>query len=97
MTMTKPIPFCPSFLPWKNETSVQVKIKMDLIQSGGGEFFLGSLNISLFEMVFFKIYIKMIAKEKPNNGERKSACPISMTLSQLTDDMSLFEFSGNKA
>ena len=68
--MTKPIPFCPSFLPWKNETSVQVKIKMDLIQSGGGEFFLGSLNISLFEMVFFNIYIKMIAKEKPNNGER---------------------------
>ena len=70
---------------------------MDLIQSGGGEFFLGSLNISLFEIDFFKIYIKIIAKEKPNKGERNSAWPISITLSQLTAVIFLFEFSGNKA
>jgi hypothetical protein len=64
---------------------------------GGGEFFLGSLKISLFLIDFFKIYIRMIANENPNKGDNKRACPISMTLSQLMEEVPILAFSGSKA
>ena len=64
---------------------------------GGGDFFLGSLKISLFLTVFFKIYIKIIAAAKPNRGDKSRACPISIALSQLIEEIPLFEASGNKA
>ena len=33
--MISPMPFCPSFEPWANETPVQVKISRPRIQVGG--------------------------------------------------------------
>jgi hypothetical protein len=40
---------------------------------GGGEFFFGSLKISLFLTIFFKMYIRIMASENPNKGDNKSA------------------------
>ena len=34
--MIRPMPFWPSFEPWKNDTSVQVRTSRPRIQSGGG-------------------------------------------------------------
>ena len=43
------------------------------------------------------MYIKIIAKAKPNKGESNNACPISMTLSQFKAAIPLFESSGKSA
>ena len=42
--MIRPIPFCPSFEPWKKLTKVQVRIRMLRIHQGGGWSPLGSAN-----------------------------------------------------
>ncbi len=34
--MISPIPFCPSFEPWANDTPVYVRINRPRIQNGGG-------------------------------------------------------------
>src|SRR5688572_15086976 len=58
------------------------------IHSGGGAFFLGSLNkLSPYEVFLVSVrskYINMMVIEKPNRGEMSNETPISEALSQLT-------------
>ncbi len=42
--MIRPMPFCPSFEPWKKLTRVQVRIRMPRIHHGGGWSPFGSPN-----------------------------------------------------
>ena len=41
--MIRPMPFCPSLEPWKNDTSVQVRVSRPRIHSGGGEALVGAV------------------------------------------------------
>ncbi len=41
--MISPMPFCPSFDPWLNETAVQVKISSARMPRGGGALPSGAL------------------------------------------------------
>ena len=41
--MMRPMPFWPSFEPWKNETPVQVRISRPRIHSGGGASVVGAV------------------------------------------------------
>ena len=85
--MIRPMPFCPSLEPWKNDTSVQVSVSRPRIHSGGGEF-AGRRRIKLgLRMSAFITSSSSADKTKPNSGDSSSASPILVTWSQSTPDV----------
>src|SRR5580658_5218021 len=90
--MIRPMPFWPSFEPWKKLTSVQVRIRMPRIHIGGPSWPFGSENNCSFilpEITNFNASSRTAASTKPKSGESKSALPIEVAWVQSTPEVPL--------
>ena len=77
--MMRPMPFWPSFDPWKNDTSVQVRTRRPRIQGGGGLRPSGALYSAGTRMIAFISRSSSAERTKPKIGENSSASPILVT------------------
>src|SRR5215469_11082905 len=84
MSMISPMPFCPSFDPWKKLTPVQVRISRPRIQNGGGSapsgasYSFSSLTIALHSRN------RQAAITNPKMGESNNDLPIFSAWPQST-------------
>src|ERR1700712_4759895 len=85
--MISPMPFWPSLPPWKNETPVQVKIKMPRIHQGGGAALLGSwYRVGALTKDFITTS-SSAEKTKPISGDSKSAWKTFSACPQSTPEV----------
>src|SRR5580700_2197808 len=90
--MIRPMPFWPSFEPWKKLTSVQVRIRIPRIHIGGLSWPFGSENSCSFilpEIANFNANSSSAASTKPKIGENSSALPIDVAWDQSTPEVPL--------
>src|ERR1700687_5007190 len=89
MSMIRPMPFCPSFEPWKKLTRVQVRIRMPRIHHGGGWSPFGSANSAAAarSMMVLTTKSRPAASAKPNKGDSSRAFPILPACDQSTPEV----------
>src|ERR1035438_10157339 len=85
--MMSPMPFCPSFEPWKKLTPVQVSTISARMGNGGGSSFLGASYNSGNLINDFERRISRPAIVKPSSGEISSAFNTLLACSQSTPDV----------
>ena len=84
MSMIKPMPFWPSFEPWKKLTPVQVRISKPRIQNGGGSVPSGASYNFLSLTTAFKTMNSVAAIANPKTGESSSDLPMLPACAQST-------------
>src|SRR5271168_4878559 len=93
ISMMRPMPFWPSFEPWKKLTPVQVRISSPRIHQGGGSLPLGASYSALSLMNAFMAISSMPATKKPTMGDSTrdfpmfAACPQSTPLVPVFTDI----------
>ena len=87
--MIRPMPFWPSFEPWKKLTRVQVRIRMPRIHHGGGWSPFGSANSAGAAccMTILRTNSRIAASAKPNSGDSSSALPTLAACDQSTPEV----------
>src|SRR3984957_7841589 len=90
MSIMRPIPFCPSFEPWKKLTPVQVISSRTRIQKGGGASPTGALYSSLFGISFLQTSRSSEAQTNPTSGDSSSDFPILVAWAQSTPLVPVF-------
>src|SRR5215831_8359946 len=82
--MIRPMPFCPSFDPWKKLTPVHVRISSPRIQNGGGSVPSGA-SYSFFSLtIALHTRNRQDATMNPKIGESSSDLPIFSACAQST-------------
>jgi hypothetical protein len=84
ISMINPIPFCPSFEPWKKLTPVQVRMSIPRIHHGGGSVPAGASYSCLSFTNALSARKSVAASAKPNTGESRSERPILPACAQST-------------
>src|SRR5271170_1821882 len=84
MSMMRPMPFWPSFEPWKKLTPVQVRISKPRIHHGGGSSPLGASYSCLSLMRAFIPNSSNPATKNPTMGESTSDLPMLPACAQST-------------
>src|SRR6516165_7625868 len=82
--MIRPMPFCPSFDPWKKLTPVQVSTSKPRIQNGGGAVPSGASYNRLSLITAFMTISKHAAMINPKIGESSSDFPMFAACAQST-------------
>src|ERR1700728_5486535 len=85
--MINPIPFCPSFDPWKKLTPVQVSTMSARMGNGGGSSFFGASYSSGNLISDFERRINRPAIVNPSSGEISRAFNTLFACSQSTPDV----------
>src|SRR5580658_436740 len=90
--MISPMPFCPSFDPWKKLTPVQVKIRSPRIGHGGGASVLGASYSAGYLISHLLSRNSNAASENPTTGEMSSTLNTLAAWSQSTPDVPVCTF-----
>ena len=85
--MMRPMPFCPSLLPWKKLTAVHVPISSARIPGGGGVWPSGSAYSLGFRMTRFISHSSASAPAKPISGLKNSPLKTLSACDQSTPDV----------
>src|SRR5271167_1154886 len=88
--MISPMPFCPSFEPWKKLTPVQVSTNRLRIQNGGGSVPFGASYSRLSLMSAFMTMNSNDASANPKIGDSSNDFPIFSACAQSTPLVPLF-------
>ena len=87
ISMISPMPFCPSLLPWKNDTPVQVRISSPRMGVGGGALSLGASYSALLRTTSFMRSSSPAASTKPISGLNSSAFSTPTAWPQSTPEV----------
>ena len=85
--MIRPMPFCPSLLPWKNDTPVQVRINSARIGPGGGFMPSGASYKARFRTTSFMASSNSAASTKPITGLNSNAFSTPIACAQSTPEV----------
>src|ERR1700678_1257583 len=85
--MMSPMPFCPSFEPWKKLTPVQVSTSRHRIQNGGGASPLGASKSRGSLITNLSKSNKTAERTKPTTGEMRSDRKTLPTCDQSTPEV----------
>src|SRR3984957_8403462 len=88
--MISPMPFCPSFDPWKKLTPVQVNISSTRIQNGGGASPTGASYSARFLITAFIKVSSRYAHTNPTIGDSSRDFPIFVACAQSTPLVPVF-------
>src|ERR1700730_16543051 len=87
INMMSPMPFCPSFEPWKKLTPVQVSTSKQQMQNGGGASPLGASKSRGSLIANLSTSNNTAARTNPTTGEISSARKTLPTCDQSTPEV----------